>query len=263
MTLSKVVLFAMVAIAVNASAGDWRLREESARQDVSPDLSYAKRTAVRPSDGKTIAAHLAFFRSPAFRLEVVDLGAGAESAYPTLAEAMRAEGCAAGVNGGFFHPDLRPLGLVVSRGSRINRLETARLLSGVVYSDGRGIHLVRRGRFRDAPDITALLQSGPYLVEGGRTVRGLSASDPRRRTFIATDWRGHWVLGATLGPITLAELGQCLASPAALTPWSVDRALNLDGGSSTGFYFAPSVGHPGATLNPLKRVRTLLGITPR
>jgi hypothetical protein len=146
---------------------------------------------------------------------------------------------------------------------RINRFETAKLLSGVIYSDGNGTHLVRRSQFRDHPGITALLQSGPFLIEDGRAVRGLSASDPNRRTFIATDWRGHWVLGATLSPLSLAELAECLASTGGLTPWRVDRALNLDGGSSTGFFFDRGAGKVPVALHPWKRVRNLLGIRAR
>ena len=150
------------------------------------------------------------------------------------------------MNGGFFHADGRPAGLVISQGRRVNRFETARLLSGVIYSDGRGIHLLRRGQFQDHPGIDALLQSGPYLVESARAERGLSPSDPNRRTFIATDWRGRWAIGTTLGSLTLADLAECLASPGALIPWRVDRALNLEGGTSSGFYFAGQAGHaPG------------------
>jgi hypothetical protein len=263
MTAPRLLLCAWLVVAANAFAAPWRPAGEPDRQDINADLVYAKRTAVRPSDGRQVTAHLAFFTSKAFRLEVVDLGAGAEPAYPTLADAFRAAGCVAGVNGGFFHPDWRPSGLVISQENRTNRFETARLLSGVIYSDGRGVHLVRRAQFQDHPGVTALLQSGPYLMEGERAVRGLSASDPDRRTFIATDWRGHWVLGATLTPLSLAELAECLASTGALAPWRVDRALNLDGGSSTGFFFERGEGFAPVVLRPWKRVRNLLGIAPR
>ncbi|MFB1490168.1 MULTISPECIES: phosphodiester glycosidase family protein [unclassified Thiocapsa] len=259
----RILLLALLLQASNALAADWTPAGESQRQDISADLAYAKRAAVRPSDGKQVTAHLAFFTSRAFRLEVIDLGAGPEPAHQTLEAAFRAEGCIAGVNGGFFHPDWQPAGLVMSKGERINRFETAKLLSGVIYSDEHGIHLVRRGRFQDHPGITALLQTGPYLVESGRPVRGLSASDPRRRTFVATDWRGHWVIGATMSTLTLAELAESLASPNALTPWRVDRAINLDGGSSTGFFFDRNADHAPVTLQPRKRVRNLLGICAR
>jgi hypothetical protein len=263
MTSRHLLLCALLAVAANAFAVGWTPVGEPDLQEVALDLWYAKRTAVRPSDGRQVTTHLAFFVSRAFRLEVIDLGAGPESAYPTLGDAFRAEGCVAGVNGGFFHPDWRPAGLMISGGRRINRLENAKLLSGVVYSDGRGIHLVRRAQFQDRPGIAALLQTGPYLVELGETVQGLSAADPRRRTFIASDGRGRWVLGATLTPLTLAELADCLASPGALTAWGIDQAINLDGGSSTGFFFDGRSGAAPVTLHPQKRVRNLLGIAPR
>ena len=94
-------------------------------------------------------------------------------------------------------------------------------------------------------------------------MRGLSASDTRRRTFIATDGSGRWVLGAALSPLTLAELAQCLASPGALTSWRTDLAINLDGGSSTWFFFDRAASHAPAAPHPRKRVRCLLVITPR
>lgn len=261
---SRVLLLWCLLLSVSSAlAVDWIPAGESERQDISADLAYSKRTAVRPSDGKRVTAHLAFFTSRAFRLEVTDLGGRPEPAHPTLEAAFRAEGCVAGVNGGFFHPDWQPLGLVISKGQRIHHFETAKILSGLIYSDDRGIHLVRRGRFQDHPQIRALLQTGPFLVEHGRPVRGLSASDPRRRTFIATDWRGHWVIGATASSLTLAELGEGLASPGALTPWRVDRAINLDGGSSTGFFFDRGPGRAPVTLEPWKPVRNLLGICAR
>jgi hypothetical protein len=259
----RILLLVLMLRASKAFPADWTPGGESEREDISADLAYSKRTAVRPSDGKQATAHLAFFNSQAFRLEVIDLGGGQEAAYPTHEAAFRAEGCKAGVNGGFFHPDWKPAGLVISEGRRINRFETAKLLSGVIYSDDRGIHLARRARFQDHAEITALLQTGPYLVEDGHSVRGLSAADPRRRTFIATDWRGHWVIGATPSNLTLAELGAVLASPNTLTPWAVDRAINLDGGSSTGFFFDRGAGRAPVTLQPWKRVRNLLGICTR
>ncbi len=257
------LLLVLLTVAANAVAADWRLAGDAERSALGPALLYAKRVAVRSADGQEVAAHLAFFTSRAYRLTVIDLGAGTDAATPALAEAFRSATCLAGVNGGYFHANGQPLGLVIAQGRRINRFETAKLLSGVVYSDDRGLHLVRRSRFRDHPGITALLQTGPYLVEDGRTVRGLSTSATDRRTFIATDWRGHWVLGATLNRVTLADLAESLASPESLTPWRVDRAINLDGGSSSGFFFERGEDQAPVTLTPWKRVHNLLGIVSR
>ena len=96
MTSPHVLLWLLLAVAADALAAEWKPTVETDRQDGASDLFYAKRTAVRPSDGRQVTAHLAFFTSRAFRLEVVDLGAGPEAAYPTLEDAFRAQGCVAG-----------------------------------------------------------------------------------------------------------------------------------------------------------------------
>jgi hypothetical protein len=262
-TLSRLLLCALLWLPAPGVTEGWRPVAEAPSDRAGAELYHAEHTAERPSNGRSVTARLAFFTSPAYRLEVIDLGDGAEPAYPSLAAAFRANGCVAGVNGGFFHPDWRPLGLVVAGGRRLNRFETSKLLSGVVYSDARGTHLERRARFRDHAGIEALLQTGPYLVERGRAVRGLSTANPRRRTFVATDWRGHWALGATTTPLTLAELAEVLASPSTLTPWPVERAINLDGGSSSGFFFDRGPDAAPVQLQPWKRVRNLLGVKRR
>ena len=94
-------------------------------------------------------------------------------------------------------------------------------------------------------------------------MRGLSARDSSKRTFVATDWRGRWVLGATPTPLTLAELAECLATPGALTPWPVERAINLDGGSSSGFFFDRGIGAEPVVMRPWKPVRNLIGLRVR
>ena len=261
--LSRLLLCALLCIPAQGATDGWRPVGEAPSDGAGADLYQGEYTAERPSDGRSVSAQLAFFTSPAYRLEVVDLGDGAEPAYPSLAAAFRAHGCVAGVNGGFFHPDWRALGLVIAGGRHINRFETSKLLSGVVYSDARGTHIERRARFRDHAGIEALLQTGPYLVEHGRAVRGLSRANPRRRTFIATDWRGHWALGATTTQLTLAELAEVLTAPGTLTPWPVERAINLDGGSSTGFFFDRGPEAEPVQMQPWKRVRNLLGVKQR
>ena len=261
-TLSRFFVLCGLLICSGTGAADWRGVTQPDPRDAALDFFYQQRAAVSGEDGSRLAAHLAFFNSRAYRLEVVDLGAGDEVAELTFDDAAERAGCVAGVNGGFFHPDYRPLGLMISGGQRVGRFESTKLLSGVVYSDDRGVHLVRRARFREHPGIGALLQTGPYLVEHGRAVRELSTRRPARRTFVATDWRRHWMIGATTTRVTLAELADALAAPGTLTSWRTDRAINLDGGSSTGFFVggdAPSK----VTLRPLKRVRNLLCIRPQ
>ncbi|QIK37585.1 hypothetical protein GWK36_05860 [Caldichromatium japonicum] len=151
-------------------------------------------------EGRRLHIHLALFDSRRARLAVLDLGPGLKADWR---EQVRAAWLVAAVNGGFFHPDGCPLGLVIAEGQASNRIETGKPLSGVLYGDARGIHLMRLQAFALYPGIDALIQGGPYLVEAGRAVRIRSRGVSERRTFVETDWRGHWLLGATQEP-TLA-----------------------------------------------------------
>jgi uncharacterized protein YigE (DUF2233 family) len=254
---------ALACFLSSASRADWQRHQDLAHRLVDSDLTYVRRAVRHADSDQVVSVHLAEFSSRAFRLEVIDLGDGPTPRFDRFEEAFVAVGCLAGINGGFFHPDWRPAGLVIAQGMRINRLETAKLLSGVVFSDARGIHVMRRSAFEDQPDITALLQAGPYRIERSQVVPGLSEHRPSRRSFVATDWRGHWMLGATRDPLSLAALARLLDSPGALTGWEVERAINLDGGSSTGFFFAADDGSMPIVMAPIKRVRNLLGIVPR
>nr|MDQ2659187.1 phosphodiester glycosidase family protein [Verrucomicrobiota bacterium] len=73
----------------------------------------------------------------------------------------------------------------------------------------------------------------PFLVDGGKPILGLNNTRDARRTFVVTLASG----GAAIGycsSVTLAELAAALASSGL----RVQRALNLDGGSSSAFWFA-------------------------
>jgi hypothetical protein len=200
--------------------------------------------------GVSFAAAKAGFR-------VVDNPPDAKAAFPGL---VAAAGGVAGINGGYFHPDDRPLGLMVSGGREIHGFEKAKLLSGVLAVRGHRIELVRSGVFKPGKDVQEALQAGPWLVEHGRPVTGLNAERRARRSVVATDGKGHWAIVAT-GPLTLAEAGEVLALPGLPGGWTVRDALNLDGGSSTALWAATQ---PKALqISSFGTVRNYLAIVPR
>jgi len=255
------ILTAALIASTPALAEDWKFLSDRDRHAPSPELSYVNRT-VQSASGKMATIQFVFFQSPDFELKVIDQGTGGSPKYAELRTAFQENFCIAGCNGGFFHPGFEPLGLMISNGKRVNQLERAKLLSGVLYCDAKGIYIVRYAAFKDHDGITALVQSGPFLVENGAGIRGLSAADPRRRTFVATDWRGHWALGVT-SPLTLAELGELLADKDAIREWPINRALNLDGGSSCALYYNRGASDQPVQVINWKRVRNFVGIAPR
>jgi len=183
------------------------------------------------------------------------------SARKSLASALRDNGAVAGVNGGYFHPDFTPLGLVISEEKSLHGFERAKLLSGILAVRGNRIELVRAGAFKPGSDVREALQAGPWLVENGAAIPGLNAVRVARRTLVAGDGKGNWAL-VTTSPATLAETADLLATPGLLGGWTARNALNLDGGSST-MLLALADSKPVIDIPSYGPVRNYLAIIPR
>lgn len=199
---------------------------------------------------------LALLVTKSATLRVIDNPAGENN----LAAVMRRENCLAGVNGGYFDPDDKPVGLVISDGNVIAPLRKARLLSGVmIVSNGR-IQLLRMAEYSPKRKATAALQCGPFLVDRGQPVAGLNDTRSARRTFIVTAGSDHAAIGFC-SDVTLAELGKILATPGVAPELKVQRALNLDGGSSSAFWFAGE--RDPFSISEQKRVRNFVAVVAR
>jgi exopolysaccharide biosynthesis protein len=176
-----------------------------------------------------------------------------------LATLMPRENCLAGVNGGYFDPENKPVGLLISDGKLVAPLRKARLLSGVmIVSNGR-MQLLRVAEYSTKSKATAALQCGPFLVDRGQPVPGLNDTRQARRTFIVTG-ADRSAIGYCSG-VTLAQLGEILATPGIIPGLKVQRALNLDGGSSSAFWFAGERGP--FSISEQKTVRNFVGVVPK
>jgi uncharacterized protein YigE (DUF2233 family) len=197
------------------------------------------------------------FSSARATLRVVDNPPEAFGSFPDL---LAATGAFAGMNGGYFHPDYRPLGLMISDGRTIHGFEKSKLLTGVVTVRGGRLGITRAGGYAPGRDVTEALQAGPWLVEAGGVVPGLNAVKRARRSVLATDGKGRWALVAC-GPLTLAETAAVLRLPGLCGDWTVREALNFDGGSSTALWAATA---PKPLVIPsFGPVRNYLAIIPR
>lgn len=177
----------------------------------------------------------------------------------SLATAAQKRGALAAVNGGYFHPDRTPLGLVVRQGATIHSLERARLLSGLVAVTRKGITLPRAAAFKPTADIREALQAGPFLIENGKPVSGLNATRSAARTVVLADAAGRFGF-VVCRSATLAGMATILADGTNFPGGKITRALNLDGGSSTGLWVR---GERPFYLRELKDVRNYLGIVAR
>lgn len=193
----------------------------------------------------------AIFSPKTATLRVIDEPSGNYS----LGEIMQREKCLAGTNGGYFDPEFLPVGLSISDGRLVRPFQKAKLLSGVVSANDGRVLIQRAAEFSMKSKPRTARQCGPFLVEGGKPIASLNNERRARRTFVAIS--GDRALLGFCSAVTLAQLAEILASPEL----KISRALNLDGGSSSAFWFA---GEDGVTSIPeQKNVRDFLAIVPQ
>ena len=71
----------------------------------------------------------------------------------------------------------------------------------------------------------------------------------------------HSVLESELA--ACVRLGEILADPNFSPGRKIHRALNLDGGTSSGFYVDRGSAAEAINVEPFKRVRNFIGVVPR
>jgi hypothetical protein len=201
-------------------------------------------------------ADFAFLSTKSCTLRVLENEGGTES----LAEMMRHEKCLAGVNGGYFDEKFAPIGLRMANGQMIAPLRRARLITGILVASPRGVQIVRSREFSRRSGVTAAIQCGPFLVERGQPIGGLNDA-VARRTFAATT-TGSRALVGVCSEVSLAELSKILATTSFADDLRIEHALNLDGGSSTGFWFARENGS-AFSIPELKPVRDFVAVVPK
>jgi hypothetical protein len=208
----------------------WALRQE---QSLHTGVIGLEHVAMRWMNGdEEVILRGAIFDERRFVFKVVD---NPPDSSKSLADRALEVGALAGVNGGFFSKEFEPLGGYVVGGNVIQRARANRLLTGVVGMRGGSLFIERFQRFRFGRDVREMIQSGPFLVEGGESVIGLNTVHRARRTAVASDGRGRWAL-VSLDNVTLYEAADLLSRHGVGSDFRVDVALNLDGGSSSGFW---------------------------
>ena len=176
---SAAILFLIVATAAHA---DWKAI--STQIELSPARGLEHRYVVFENSvtGERVSMELALFSVKSCRLRVIDQPTEPRA---DLNEVMLREKCLAGVNGGYFDPDYRPIGVLIVDGRTIAPLQRARLLTGVLSALAGKVQIERVGEFSRQQRADAAIECGPMIVDLGKPVRGLESTHPARRTFAA------------------------------------------------------------------------------
>jgi uncharacterized protein YigE (DUF2233 family) len=231
----------------------------SSQSEPSPAKGLEHRYIVveDSNSGDRASLELAIFSAKSCRLKIIDQDFEPR---PDLEDVMVRGNFLAGVNGGYFDPEYRPIGLLIVDGEMLAPLQKARLLSGVLSSTGKKIQISRVSEFSLHQKPEAAVECGPMLVDAGKSVRGLESRKSARRTFAVVSSGDKVALGFC-SDVTLADLSSILAV-VTVPDLKIQRALNLDGGSSSAFWFKRTNGS-AFSISEQKAVRDFVAIVPR
>jgi uncharacterized protein YigE (DUF2233 family) len=254
--VANLLRFALLLFLASAARAEWTVNGTETQRSAAAGVEHRRIVVAETETAEEAKLELALFSTKSAALRVIDNPTSTED----LAGVIRRTRALAGVNGGYFDPQDAPLGLLISDGKLIAPLRKARLLSGVVVVTKARVELLRYAEYSSNKNVTAALQCGPFLVDGGRAVPGLNDTRSARRTFILTGGADRAAIGFC-SSVTLAELGDILATRGIVSDLKVQRALNLDGGSSSAFWFAGE--NSPFSIRELKRVRNFVVVVPK
>lgn len=197
--------------------------------------SSAPGVDVRYEDWKTSANHEDTVTIVRLNLQHVHITIGYQPDTPLSMNAwMQKTGALAMINGGYFDATNKPEGLLIAGGQAYGTSYAD--FGGMLAVDTQG-HVTLRS-LRDQPYDTSeqlqqATQSSPMLMINGQRTQFNANAEFQRRSVVATDKQGHLLLIASPAQaFTLNEMADLLAN----SDLSIQNALNLDGGSSTGLY---------------------------
>ena len=139
------------------------------------------------------------------------------------------------INGGYFDQQFNATALVVSNGQVFGQSYTG--FGGMLSVDSLGSLSLRSLHQQpynpNSERLEQATQSAPMLMLDGKRTQFSADASQTRRSVVAMDKQGRLLFIVSPNPIfSLDELADQLVS----SDLSIETALNLDGGSSTGLY---------------------------
>jgi hypothetical protein len=248
-------LFALFLFVLSASAqAEWKILSAESEPGRA-GIQHRHVVLENPAADQRASFDVAIFSAKSCALRIIDNPEGER-----LAGMMRREKYVCAVNGGYFDEQFKPIGLRIVNSQILTPLKRARLITGVLFASRRGVQIVRAREFSQRQKIEAAIQCGPFLVDRSQRVGGLNNSQHARRTFAATETNERALLGFC-SEVSLADLANILATT-PIADLKIQRAINLDGGSSSAFWFARENGSV-FSIPEQKPVRDFVGVLPK
>jgi len=220
-------------------------------QTLAPDLAYQRFQPLAMNPWARV--HAFRFSLKRYRLAVALASERHRLASSVATFAKQADALLA-INGGFFTPTLRPLGLRIRHGEVLSPLRGISWW-GIFYVRHNRAHIVPPRAYRSARHIEFAVQGGPRLLVGGRIPplkRGVA-----ERSAVGITKRGDIILLVTEHyPLSTTDLAKFMREKLQCRD-----ALNLDGGSSSQLY--ASIGNTKVDVRGLAPVTDAILLTKR
>lgn len=218
-----IIIFSLLAINTAFATTQWRtLKHGLQYTELKPNdkISWSKIHAFK-IDLKKYRLHLAFAKE--HNTNAISVRQMAKDSNALLA-----------INGGFFTPELKPIGLRIKDGKIHSPLKHTSWW-GVFYTRGQHAYIVAQQQYRPSSKIDFAVQGGPRLIANGR-ITNLKPGTAERSA-LCINRRGQVLIISTdSAAMTTTELAKILVKPESRNGLSCINALNLDGGHSTQLY---------------------------
>ena len=227
--MTPIRLLTLLTLLVPCACARTPERAPLAWQTALPGLEYARADVLVGQDEQPVTLHLLRLEPRKWQLRVVtpakmgrQLGSPADFRAPL-------PGAVAAINGGFFDPAYKPLGLLVDNGETLSPL---RHVDHGVFGIAAQQPLMRHARdWKDLPELEFAVECGPRLLVDGQPLTFKPGQ--ARRTALGFDGTGRVVLVVSEGVLQLQELTTFLQRSEHDGGPGLSNALNLDGGPST------------------------------
>lgn len=228
-------------------------------QTIAPGIDYTQITeSAQFPDGKLHAFRIDP-RQYAFTLGLTQATNSTTTPVPSIVDLMQQQHALIAVNGGFFSPDGKPLGLRISAGKILNPLRNISWW-GVFYLHNTQAHIVAKKDFLATTPIDFAIQSGPRLIVDGQVPHLSDGIDDRSALGITRD--GKIILLASAGILlSTTQLADIMRRPAEEDGLDCTQAINLDGGHSTQLY--AQVGTFNLTIPSFTQVADVVFVVPK
>ncbi len=158
-------------------------------------------------------------------------------------EIMKIHNCSYGINGGFYTPDNKALGLFIIEDMLYGYKSTSTLVNGYIFKGRSGKLYISSSPDEENDPAVFIMQSGPYFTPS--TKLKIIDDQPARRMLVGkTDNDDFYFLTITTfdntlsGPLLgdLPQIISVLNSQLNARRYTLNALLNLDGGSASAFY---------------------------